>query len=440
MQRQNTLLYSFFKYTSANVAGMIGLSCYILADTFFISMGLGSLGLTALNLSIPVYGLIHSTGLMIGIGAGTGFAIERAQKNREKGNRFFTCALLLAVFASLFFVVLGLFFTREIALVFGADKGTLSMTVTYMRTILLFSPAFLLNNVLIAFVRNDKNPRLSMMGMLVGSFSNIILDYIFIFPLSMGIFGAAFATGLAPVISIGILLTHFGTKKNSFSIVVGFSCLRQSLRILSLGISTFVTEFASSIVIIVFNFILLSFSGNTGVAAYGIIANLSLVITSIFTGISQGIQPVISKAYGEGRRGDIHTMAKYGITLTLSLSIILYVCLIGLRSPLVHAFNQGEDQKLQIMAERGVIYYFAAFPFVGFNIVIISLLNSVTRFGSAFFLSLLRGILLILPCAIIFSKLYDIMGVWLSFPITELLTGTLSLVFLVSFLRRKELY
>ena len=127
------------------------------------------------------------------------------------------------------------------------------MTKTYLQVILLFAPAFMANDTLICFVRNDGNPKLSMIGMLTGSFSNIILDYVFIFPLHMGIFGTVLATGIAPVISLCILSRHWFTRQNQFHLVRIYPSFQLTGNIISLGIPSFITEMASGIVMIVFN-------------------------------------------------------------------------------------------------------------------------------------------------------------------------------------------
>ncbi len=202
----------FVKYSSLNVLGMIGLSCYILADTFFISKGLGTNGLTALNLAIPIYSFIHGSGLMIGIGGGTKYSILKSQNDKEAANRTFTNAVILALGFAIVFFVIGFFFSETIVQMLGADETVFQMSKTYLQVILLFAPMFIMNNVLLCFVRNDGAPQLSMIAMLVGSLSNIVLDYIFIFPFKMGIFGAVLATGLAPVISM-FVLSPFSLKR-----------------------------------------------------------------------------------------------------------------------------------------------------------------------------------------------------------------------------------
>ena len=209
MKKENLCLQEFIKYSSLNVLGMIGLSCYILADTFFVSKALGADGLTALNLAIPVYSFIHGSGLMIGMGGGIKYAIVKSQKDADRADRIFTNAAALMVIIAGIFFLLGIFGTGFLVRLLGADEAVFEMTQTYLKVILLFAPMFMTNNLLLCFIRNDGAPQLSMTAMICGSLSNVVLDYVFMFPLGMGIFGAAFATGLAPVISILILMPFF---------------------------------------------------------------------------------------------------------------------------------------------------------------------------------------------------------------------------------------
>ena len=165
MKKKNRL-QEFARYVSLNVMGMIGLSCYILADTFFVSKGLGTDGLTALNLAIPIYNFIHGSGLMIGMGGGTRYSIQKSQEDHKAANRTFTHTLYLAAVFAVIFVAVGLLFAGDIVYLFGARDNVYTMSRTYLRVILLFAPAFLLNNVLLCFVRNDGAPQLSMAAMI----------------------------------------------------------------------------------------------------------------------------------------------------------------------------------------------------------------------------------------------------------------------------------
>lgn len=418
----------YMKYTTLNILGMLGLSCYILADTYFVSKGLGSDGLAALNLAIPMYSFINGTGLMLGMGGATRYSILKGQGMGDRKNRAFTHTIfLVCCFGGLFFVT-GVLGAEPIARLLGADKDTFFMSSTYLRVLLLFAPVFLLNQVMLCFVRNDGAPQLSMTAMLGGSFSNIILDYIFIFCFNMGIFGAVFATGLAPVISLSVLSPYFLKRKNQFHLV---PCRLQSgmlKHIFAGGIPSLVAEVSSGVIMMIFNVIILDLVGNTGVAAYGIIANLSLVIIAVYTGIAEGIQPILSRYYGMAKTEGIQAVFRYAVSTVVILSGIIYLCMFYGADRIVAVFNSEGNAELQKIAVTGMKLYFTGCVFAGFNIIISIYFTSIDRAKPANIISLLRGFLLIIPMAFVLSAVGGMKGLWMAFPLTELAVFVVSII------------
>lgn len=414
-----TLIHEFLRYSILNICGMIGLSCYILADTFFVSKGLGANGLAALNLAIPIYSFVHGSGLMLGMGGATKFSIFRYQGKTQKAQELCSGMVFLAIGFSAVFMGTGVGFAGKLTEILGADQEVFAMTKTYLRVILLFSPAFMLNDCLICLVRNDGSPQLSMTAMLAGSFSNIVMDYVLIFPLHMGILGAVLATGIAPVISMGVLSRHWKKKENHIRIrriKVPFS---QIYTILSLGVPSLIIEVASGVVMIVFNAVILRLQGNTGVAAYGVIANLSLVVTSIYTGIAQGMQPVISRFYGCGDRGSIRKIFRYGIVMMLMISAGIYAVFILRANPIVGIFNSEQNPELQSIAVIGMKLYFSAIAFAGFNILLSTYFTSTEKALPAQIISLARGFFVIIPVTLLLAFCFGMTGVWLAYPAAE---------------------
>lgn len=426
----------FAKYTSLNVLGMIGLSCYILADTFFISKGLGANGLAALNLAIPIYSFINGSGLMLGMGGATKYSILKSQDKTQEANRTFTNTILITLALALVFFSIGIFLSGPITKLLGADEVIFQMSKTYLQVILLFAPMFMLNNVLLCFVRNDGAPQLSMLAMLGGSISNIILDYVFIFPCNMGIFGAVFATGLAPIISMIILSPYFFKKKNQFHLIKCKLSVQLIGGIISSGLPSLITEVSSGIVIIVFNKIILSLQGNTGIAAYGVIANLSLVVISIYTGVAQGIQPILSRSYGAGDQKNIQQVLRYALFTVLAISGIVYSTVFFGADQIANIFNSENNALLQSIAVTGLKIYFTACVFAGFNIILSVYFTSTEHARPAHIISVLRGFIIIIPMAFLLSSISGMTGVWLTFPTTEFIVAMIGLtLFLLS--RRK---
>lgn len=428
--KKNIQLINFIKYASMNVFGMISLSCYILADTFFISKGLGTYGLAALNLAIPIYSFVHGSGLMVGMGGATKFAIAKGKEDLEEGRKVFTNSFVMAVVIAFAFFVLGIGLSQKITEVMGADENIFAMTNTYMKTILMFSPAFMINNLLQCFVRNDGDPRLSMIAMISGSMSNIVLDYVFIFPLDMGMFGAVIATCIAPIISIMILLIHFISKKNSLKFCRSSVNVMRIKNNFSLGIPSLVTEISSGVVIIVFNMITMKIAGNVGVAAYGVIANISIVVISIYTGIAQGSQPLLSGCYGRGERQEMRAILRYAIIAMIGVSIIVYIIMLTFAEPVVGIFNSENDCMLSSIAVTGLKLYFIAVLFVGFNIIISVYFTSMEKALPAQAVSIIRGLILIVPMAFLMSSIWGLTGTWLSFPATEATVSIGAIIYL----------
>lgn len=436
--KESSCFREFLKYSSLNVLGMIALSCYILADTFFVSKALGANGLTALNLAIPVYNFINGSGLMIGMGGGTKYAISKSQGKMKQASQAFTNAAALTALIAACFFLLGLFASAPIARMLGADDTVFEMSRTYLQVLLLFSPMFMTNNLLLCFIRNDGAPQLSMAAMITGSLSNVVLDYVFMFPLGMGIFGAVLATGLAPVISILVQSPYLLTKKNQFHLVRCRLSARLSLGIFSSGLPSLITEVSSGIVIIIFNRIILGLDGNTGVAAYGVIANLSLVVIAIYTGISQGIQPILSSNYGKGIRENVQAILRYAATTVVILSAGVYLCMFFGAEPITAIFNSEKNQILQEIAEAGLKIYFTGCVFAGLNIIFSVYFTSTERPLPAQIISVMRGFIVIIPISFLLSAIAGLPGVWASFPATEFLVSVAG-VGLYAVMRKKEL-
>ncbi len=433
---EDNIIKEFSKYVSLNVISMIGMSFYILADTFFIANGVGSIGLTALNLVLPLWSLVSGIGLMIGMGAGIRYSIQRGKNNEKGANRVFTHAILMGLIIGIIITAIGLIFSYDIVRILGADDIVAPLAGDYLKTLLSFSCIFILNNIVTAFVRNDNEPNLAMIAMIIGSLSNIVLDYIFIFPFKLGMFGAALATGTTPILSLLILSLHFIRKKNNFKVIKCKVNLLDIKTIISLGVPSFITEFSSGIIILLFNFTILGISNNTGVAAYGIIANLALIVISIFTGIAQGIQPIISKSYGEGKIKNTKTIFKYGLITSISLGIGCYFIGFKFSKEIVNLFNSEGDKVLLSMAIEGIKVYFIAFIIMGINIVTTSFFASINEARESFIISIMRGLIVVIPLIISLPKLFGMTGVWLTIPLAEVITLLISIIFYIKYRKR----
>ena len=405
--KENTL-QEFGKYVSQSVLSQLGVSCYILADTYFISKGVGADGLTALNLAIPVFSVMNGCGIMKGTG------------NEKRGDVLFASSLCVVTVLAVIFMLIGLLAADPITVLVGANAEVYDMTRTYLQVILLFSPMFMINNLLGAMIRNDGNTSLAMTAMLSGCLFNIVFDYIFVFPMGLGLFGAVLATAVAPIISILILLQHFVKKKNQFRLIRVRPDVRLVASAAGLGVPSLVTEVSSGLVIAVFNLLILGLAGNVGVAAYGVVANISIFVCAIYNGIAQGVQPLLSREYGRSQEKNVHRFLGWAMMLTVILAMVIYVGIYWNADVIAMIFNSGRDMDLQRIAVEGLKIYFTACPFVGANILLAIYFAATDQAAPAQMISLLRGLIVIIPLAFIMANVAGLTGVWMTFPLTEL--------------------
>lgn len=424
----------FFKYVSQNIFGLLGTSCYILADTYFIAQAAGTDGIAMLNLCLPIYNFIFAIGSMIGLGAATRYAILRAQGD-ERCHHYFSNALVCACLLSVPFVLAGIFCPQVLLRLMGGDSQIVALGLGYARIFLLFTPFFMCNYIVAAFVRNDGDPSLAMVATLSGSLFNVVFDYVFMFPMGLGLPGAALATAASPLISIAICSRHFFKKENN----VRFQRQRPSVRLLGqscqLGISGFVGEMSSGVTTTVFNLLLVNMAGNVAVAAYGVIANFALVATAIFNGVAQGAQPLVSHCYGKSDHKGTRKLLIMGSLTALALAVGLYAVVFGVTDTLVSWFNSEQSAAMAQFAHTGMRIYFLGYLFAGFNIVASGYLSAVNRPVEASVTSVCRGMVSIVFCSLTLSALFGIHGVWAAFPASEALTAALTLFLLV---RKKQ--
>lgn len=357
------MLQRFSKYVFQSVAGMVGVSVYVLADTFFISVYAGADGLAVLNLILPVYGLIYAIGSMIGIGSATRYGISKAKG--EKADHYFTQAVAWSVLISIPFVLLGIFIPDKCLALLGADAGLVALGKTYLRIILIGTPFFMSNYSVTAFARNDNATSIAMAGSLAGSVWNIVFDYIFIFPVGLGFAGAALATAFCPIVTMSVCMVHYFGKKCH----IGFKWKKMSVRHLisccQLGVSAFVGEISSAVIAFVFNMLILGLAGSVGVAAYGIVANLSIVGMCIFNGLAQGAQPLISESFGRGESEHVRKYLRWGMNSTITIEIVMIALIWLFTDPLVAIFNSENNDMLLQYAHTGLQLYFLGFLFAG---------------------------------------------------------------------------
>lgn len=428
----------FIRYLIPGILSSLAVSLYIFADTMFIGLGVGTDGLTALNISVPMFTVFTSTYLCIGIGGSNILSINKSRYGEKSGNNIFTISILFALILGIIISILGVIFVDEIGVVLGTTKEIRGLFREYFSILVGCTWAFLSAGVLGCFIRNDNNPRLVMIATIVANLTNLVLDYIFIFKFHMGMKGAVLATVISPMVNILILLTHFKNPNNTLrlcKINFNFNLFRN---ILSNGFGTFILEFCRGITIFIFNNVLVRLGGNVYVAAYGIILNVCYVIICIFSGIAQSIQPIVSINYGHNLIKRYKTIFRYGLMTSFLVGILSYVISLFFSENITSLFTKG-DMELVKIASQGMRIYFIGCIFMAFNIVTIYFFQSINKANKSILISLCSGIIFIILGFIVLVPPFKITGVWLVYPFSELLGFFVCLYIIYKNNKRKEL-
>lgn len=424
----------FAKYVSQNILGMIGISLYILADTFFIAQAVGADGITALNLVLPLYSFIFAIGQMIGVGSAIRFAVEKGQGKKETYPWFSNALIWTTIFGAVF-TVIGFLFPEHLVALMGGDAFIVAVGAPYTRIFMSFSIFFMWNHVCNAFVRNDGAPTVAMAATLFSSLFNIVFDYVLMYPLHMGMEGAALATACSPVVGVLICLIHILSKKSTLRFHLIKPDVKRLWQACQVGVSAFIGEMSSGVTTLAFNYLILGLAGNTGVAAYGVVANLAIVVMALFNGIAQGSQPIVSEYYGRNERGMVRRVSRMGFELSFVFAVMIVVIMWLYPAQLTAIFNKADDPLLAAYAEEGLRLYMPGFFFAGWNMLGASVLSAMEQARAAFVASMLRGFALILLCAFVLAAIFGMTGVWLAYPAAEALTLIVTFVGLRKVLR-----
>lgn len=427
----------FIRYFIPSISSSLTLSLCILFDTIFIGRGIGSKGLAALNIALPIFNIFIASGLLLGIGGAIAFSIDLGGKKVERARSIFTYSMILAIMIGAFYSLVGLFLVEEIAYLLGASYENIELITGYLGAVMPFGLFYVVNNTLVAFLRNDRAPKLAMTGMMVGNMLNIFLDALFIFKFDWGMKGAALATGLSTLLMTGIFCFHFANPY--CNLVFEKTPMRIDIikRITKNGFSSSIIELSSGLVIFCFNRVLLKVEGVAGVAAYGIIANISLICMAIFIGTSQAVQPIISFSYGAGKIERVLKTIKLGLYTVTGLGIVFWATGILFPQWIVSWFTK--EIALMELTVRGILIYFTAFLIMGVNTMFISFFQAIEKPIYATSLSFSRGFVLIILGLALLPLLFSTDGVWLTVPLSELIIFVISTILYINvYAKQKE--
>lgn len=407
-------------YVVRNVVATLGMSLYVLIDTLFISIAAGALGLTTLNLVLPLFNVFNGVGLLLGVGGATIFSLNKVLHPERIKNLYSQLIIFAATLGIVLAVLLNVFATPVVNFL-GADDQTRQMAIIYLRICAWSGPLYMCNYISINFIRNDGNPTLTMKATLTETLSVIVIDWFFIFGCGLKMEGAALAVLFSPLISLIVLSRHRHFAGRQLQLHWALPQLVNLGRSAKLGVAAALNELSTGVSIYFFNHVLLQLADNYAVAAYGVISNIAIVVLAIANGVALGVQPIASREYGQRHFTNVETALKMGILITLLLATISFVILVTFKLPIIELFNTAHSAQLVSYARVGLPIYFTSAFFSALNLLFILFLTAINAARASFTLSILRGYIILLPTILILATMVGINGVWAAVPVTEFL-------------------
>ena len=420
-------LYLHFLIPSLGSAMVM--SIYTLTDAIVIGKGVGADALAALSITTPLLCILMSTGILFGVGGSVSMNVYRGTGNYKKADRFFTLSFAsLAVITVTLWLIYGFGISTLLRLM-GANDTLYPYALSYMRYINIFLPAAVFSNYIAIFVRADSDPNRAMIGVLSGGVVNIALDIIFVFPLQMGIGGAALASAIGMVIQVCIGISHFFSRKNAMHFIKPKHVFSSIGQIIASGIPSFFNEFANGFIVLLFNIQILKYCGDTALSVYSVISNCVILFNSLFTGVGQSIQPIIATNFGADKWDRIKKVRNMAFLTIICMGILFSASGILFPNGVCSIFmNMTEEMKT--IAGRGLRMYFIAFLPMGINLLTSYYLQSVLNTKKSLCISLLRNIILSGIAILVFPLLFGGNSLWMVMPVVEIVVFVVSMIFL----------
>lgn len=418
---KKTVWKNYLGYLLPTVIGMVTYSLYCLADVLFVSLGVGKNGLAALNISLPIFTLYSSLAILVGVGASITIGVCKGEGLYKDADKILTMALITICILGTAFTLLSAIFTKELALLLGADESILSEVISYMKPVAYGVLFYMLAGSLTVIVRGDGNPTLVMLAGIIGNVINIVLDYVFVMPMGLGTFGAGLATAIGFTISMLILLLHFILKKNTVHFTKHFFEQKLYYRMVKNGTGASLLEISTGITIFLINLALMRASGSTAVAIFSVISNISFIAKGLFGGMAQASQPLISLNFGLKNFAIVKTSYRYAMIVAGCSGLLICILLNLFAEPIISELVSS-DPAIIMQGTTAICLYFIAFAFSGLNTVLMYYFQSIERSFYSSSMSFIRGIGLIFILLLILPRLWGEAGIWLVLPITEVLT------------------
>ncbi|GAA0090818.1 MATE family efflux transporter [Paraclostridium bifermentans] len=419
MKNVKDLKTQFKQYVIPSVASMWVFSLYSMVDGAFVSKGVGSEALAAVNISTPFINTLFAVSVLLSTGASTVVSMTLGKGDDKKASEYFTLNTVVLAIISIFIIVFSLANLEKISIFLGATESTLPLVKGYLGNIILFVTFYLVSYGLELLIKCDGYPHLSTIGVIISAITNIVLDYIFVLKWGWGVEGAALATGIARVFSVTFFLAHFLRRRGKLRFCkfkFDFSFIK---RIVLIGIPDSMTEASLAVVILLFNQSILMLIGENALVSYSVICYVTTLVLTTMLGISQGLQPICSYYYGMEDNKSVLSLLKMSLSYITKASVIAFLLVLIFANQIVSIFIDKSDITLFNYTVKTLRISSVAYLIMGYNVIISGFCVSTGKAIHASVISLGRGLVVITLSLILMTSIFGGTGIWFTTLVSE---------------------
>lgn len=417
------------KFLTASMASAMVMSIYSFVDTIAVGQSEGPAGAAAMAVITPLYGVLIFLGILCGVGGSVLYGNARGEGKEEKANALFTAATGLMLFLILLVWIIFALFHQQIFTFFGADTELMPKVMEYARWLIWFLPVFILPTFISSFIRNDGAPGLAMAAVIIGGCVNIFGDWFFVFPLGLGMTGAAMATVLGTSVQVIIMCIHFFTKKCTLRIVKPNHVKPAICQTLGIGFGASILDLGTVILSIIMNNQIMRYGDTNALAVYGVVATITSLFQALYCGVGQAIQPIVSANCGAMQADRIKQVWKKSLTTVIVLAIGFTAVGELFPTQIVRLFMDVTPEVLTVAP--GIIRpFFLLFLFLGVTVLATYHLQSIMHGRMSMMIAVLRSVVISGLLIYILPLVMGILGVWVAMPISELIVAIIAMLYI----------
>ena len=420
----------YWKFLVPSIGGAMVVSLYNFVDTIAIGQGVGPNGTAACAVFLPLFWIAEFIGLLCGIGGSVLMSEARGSGDEEKGNAYFTAALILCAVLTGLAWIGGILLKEPLFRFFGADDVIMPYALAYGSLIASALPFFVLATFLSCFVRNDGAPTLTMVAVCLGAVSTMTLDYILVFPMNMGMLGAATATTSGSVVQVIIMGSYFFSKKCSLRLVKPAKLLEAFREVVVNGFGSGFSILAVMAITFIANNQIMTYADGDSLAVYGMICTLSTLFLSIYTGVGQACQPIASSNFGAGSKDRYMSVRRMGMTTCLILGVVFSGLCLVIPEQLTMLFMQVTPGVMEVAPFILRVYGISFLP-LAISAFLSIYLQSVMRPMAATVISVCRGLAVSGVLLYILPTVMGSDGIWYAFTIAEFLVAAAAILYMI---------